>query len=246
MHDTYIQLRGGAKALEAIERLALEVFNGLGDEAFQKVFGKAMPKHDFCDVIRREMTEFQTEKIPESYFAKDEQTVRALVTKASYWAKCYEEFDAVSDDLTSKIDVETYWRKIGSMVNEDGNPKYSYLSKFALTVMLLPHGNADAERGFSINKKLLEKHGNNLHEETIESLRIVKDFLIQSGGQNNIDISTEMIKACKSSRENYYKYLAEKREQEKQQEARLDEEVCKFHTLIFILLKMKKVLFQDI
>ena len=96
----HLALHGGAKALEAIERLALEVFNGLGDEAFQKVFGKAMPKHDFCDVIRREMTEFQTEKIPESYFAKDEQTVRALVTKASYWAKCYEEFD----DLASKID----------------------------------------------------------------------------------------------------------------------------------------------
>ena len=186
------------------------------------------------------------QKILESYFAKDEQTVRALVTKASYWAKCYKKFDAVSDNLTSKIDGETYWRRIGSVVNEDGNPKYSYLSKFALTVMLLPHGNADAERGFSINKKLLEKHGNNLHEETIKPLRIVKDFLIQSGGQNNIDISTEMIKACKSSRENYYKYLAEKREQEKQQEARLDEEVCKFHTLIFIFLKMKKVLFQDI
>ena len=111
--------------------------------------------------------------------------------------------------------------------------------------MLLPHGNADAERGFSINKKLFEKHGNNLHEETIESLRIVKDFLIQSGVQN-INISTEIIKACKSSRENYYKYLAEKREQEKQQEARLDEEVCKFHALIFILSKMKKVLFQAI
>ena len=94
--------------------------------------------------------------------------MRALVTKASYWVKCYEEFDAVSDDLTSKIDVETYWRKIGSMVNEDGNPKHSYLSKFALTVRLLPHGNADAERGFSVNKKLLENHRNNLHEETIE------------------------------------------------------------------------------
>ena len=107
--------------------------------------------------------------------------MRALATKASYWAKCYKEFDAVSYNLTSKIDVETYWRKIGFMVDEDGNPKYSYLSKFALTVMLLPQGNADAERGFFINKKLLEKHGNNLHEETMESLRIVKDFLIQSG-----------------------------------------------------------------
>ena len=110
----------------------------------------------------------------------------------------------------------------------------------------MPRGNADAERGSSINKKLLEKHRNYLDEETIKSLRIVKDLLIQSGGQNNIDISTEMIKVCKSSRENYYKYLAEKREQEKQQEAKLDEKVCKFHTLILVLLKMKKVLLQDI
>ena len=101
-------LHGGAKALEAIERLALQVFNGLGDKTFQKVFGKAIPKHDFCDVIRREITEFQTEKIPESCFAKDEKTVRALVTKASYWAKCYEEFDAGSDDLTSKIGCGNY------------------------------------------------------------------------------------------------------------------------------------------
>ena len=63
-------LHGGAKALETVERLALEVFNGLGDEAFQKVFGKAMHKHDFCNVIRREMTEFQTEN-PRKLFCKE-------------------------------------------------------------------------------------------------------------------------------------------------------------------------------
>ena len=40
-------LHGGAKALEAIERLALEVFNCLGVEAFQKVFGKASPSMIF-------------------------------------------------------------------------------------------------------------------------------------------------------------------------------------------------------
>ena len=81
--------------------------------------------------------------------------MRALVTKASYWTKCYEEFDDLSDDLTSKIDMETYWRKIGSMVNENGNPKYCYQSKFALTVMLSPHGNADAERGFPSTRNCL-------------------------------------------------------------------------------------------
>ena len=31
-------LHGSAKALEAMERLALEVFNGLGDKAFQSVW----------------------------------------------------------------------------------------------------------------------------------------------------------------------------------------------------------------
>ena len=64
-------LHGGSKALEAIERLALEVFNGVDDETFQKVFGKAMPKHDFCDVIRREMIDrkFQTEN-PRKLFCK--------------------------------------------------------------------------------------------------------------------------------------------------------------------------------
>ena len=65
----HVALHGSVKALEAIERLALEVFNGLGDEAFQKVFDKAMPKYDFCDVIWREMTEFQTEN-PRKLFCK--------------------------------------------------------------------------------------------------------------------------------------------------------------------------------
>ena len=38
------------------------------------------------------MTEFQTEKIPESYFAKDEQTVRALVTQGFLLGKMLRRF----------------------------------------------------------------------------------------------------------------------------------------------------------
>ena len=33
--------------------------------------------------------------------------------------------------------------------------------------ILLPHGNADPERGFSINTILLEKHGKNIDEDTL-------------------------------------------------------------------------------
>ena len=49
-------------------RLAVEVHNSLGSELFRNVFGKAMSKHDFCDLIRKEMKEFQPEKTPDSIF----------------------------------------------------------------------------------------------------------------------------------------------------------------------------------
>ena len=77
-----------------------------------------------------------------------------------------------------------YWNKVSSVLNEDGNPRYCHLSKLPLTILLLPHGNVDRERGFSINKKILEKDGNNIDEDRLESVRTVKDFLIQSGNRS--------------------------------------------------------------
>ena len=111
------------------------------------------------------------------------------------------------------------------MLNEDGNPRYCYLSKLALTILLLPHGNADPERGFSVSKKFLEKHGDNIDEDTLESVRTVKDFLIQSGGQSGIEVQKEMIQQCKSSRSKYQKYLEEKRAQKKEEEKQKQNEV---------------------
>ena len=57
----------GSKAIDTVGRLAVEVHSSLDNDLLRKVFGKAMPKHDFCDVIRKEMKEFQVEKIPDSF-----------------------------------------------------------------------------------------------------------------------------------------------------------------------------------
>ena len=43
------------------------------------------------------------------------------------------------------------------------------------TWFCLSHGNAEPERGFSENKRILE-HREGLHEETIVALRMIKDF----------------------------------------------------------------------
>ena len=66
----------------------------------------------------------------------------------------------------------------------------------------MPHGNADPEQGFSVYKKVFGKRGNNLHEDTTESIRKVNHFLNQSDEQNNGNISTETIKMCKDSQSN--------------------------------------------
>ena len=134
----------GSKAIDTVGRLAVEVRNSLGNGLFRKVFGKAMPKHNFLDVIRKEMKEFQLEKIPDRFFAKDEEGIKSQVNKRSCWATC-KEFDVIPDYNPSNINVEVYWNKVSSVLSEDGNPRYCHLSKLALTILLLPHGNADPE-----------------------------------------------------------------------------------------------------
>ena len=91
--------------------------------------------------------------------------------------------------------------------------------------ILLPHGNADPERGFSINKILLEKHGKNIDEDTLQSIGIVKDYIIHTGGYLNVEITKEMISKCKSLRSNYQKYIDNKREEEKEQQKQKNTEV---------------------
>ena len=67
----------GSNAIDAVSWLAVEIHNSLGNELFRKVFGKARPKHNFCAVIKKEMKEFQLEKIPDSFFAKDEKGIKS-------------------------------------------------------------------------------------------------------------------------------------------------------------------------
>ena len=211
----------GSKAIDTVSQLAVEVHTSLGSELFRKVFGKAMPKLDFCDVIRKEMKEFQLEKILDSFFAEDEEWIKSWDSKAPYWATCYEEFDVVPDYNPSTIDVEAYWNKVSSIINENGNPRYCHLLKVALMILW----NADPERGFSVSEKILEKHGNNIDEDTLESVGTVKDFLIWSGGQSVIEVQKETIQQCKSSWSKYQKYLEEKRAQKKEEEKQKQNEV---------------------
>lgn len=69
---------------------------------------------------------------------------------------------------------------------------------------MLSHRNADPERGFSINKRLIDIHGYNIHEKGIEAaVRLVKDDLNQSGGLENIVMNKQLIQMCSDAHLKY-------------------------------------------
>ena len=72
--------------------------------------------------------------------------------------------------------------KIGTIVGEDGLTKFPKLTSLMNCILILSHGNADPERGFSVNKHLLNIHGSTTSEETIEAFRFVKDCLNRKDG----------------------------------------------------------------
>ena len=61
-------------------------------------------------------------------------------------------------------------------VDKDNRSKYSYLANLASFELLLPHGNSNPERGFSVNKNLLEKHCTSIAEDSLEIKRRFKCF----------------------------------------------------------------------
>lgn len=65
---------------------------------------------------------------------------------------------------------------MSKLTDSEGKTKFKTLSLFCLCILTLPHGNAELERGFSINKAILAVHGFSLQADTLEALRFVKDL----------------------------------------------------------------------
>lgn len=88
---------------------------------------------------------------------------------------------------------------------------YADLRAFLKMVLILSHGNAFAETGFSINKELLIE---NLTEHSLVEQRRVYDAITHHGGIKNVDITRSMIHAVRNSRGLYQDRLKEKRAEE--------------------------------
>ncbi|XP_053347667.1 uncharacterized protein LOC128518536 [Clarias gariepinus] len=82
--------------------------------------------------------------------------------------------------------------------------RYDELWGFCKKLLLLSHGQATVERGFSINK---EVETCNMQEETMVTHRLVCDYVNICGGLLNVPISKELLASAASARSRYRMHL---------------------------------------
>ncbi|GBM93347.1 hypothetical protein AVEN_238197-1 [Araneus ventricosus] len=136
-------------------------------------------KEEDCDNILKEYSSFVTD-------------FSCMDTATQFRHCCNDGFEPLVD----RLDV-FYYEFLS-------NSKYSKLWNVVQVLLLLSHGQASVERGFSINKNLLVE---NLGNETIVAKRIIDDHLRFVGGLEKLVISKELIISAAGAHQKYVSYL---------------------------------------
>lgn len=97
------------------------------------------------------------------------------------------------------------------------NESYKSLFSVVKLILILSHGQATVERGFSVNK---EVEVENLKEHTLVAQRIVCDHVNSVGGVLKVELSKPLLLSVKMSRQRYEKYLDQEREKKKTEQER--------------------------
>lgn len=86
--------------------------------------------------------------------------------------------------------------------------RYSKLWKVVSSLLLLSHGQATVERGFSVNREIEVV---NLQEKTFQSLRLIVDHVRKFGEIKDVPLPKELLRSCASSRMRYQDYLSQEK-----------------------------------
>ena len=81
---------------------------------------------------------------------------------------------------------------------------YSKLWVVTKKILILSHGQATVERGFSINSEYVVE---NLKEESVVSQRIVFDAIAAAGGVLSVPITKPLLSYAQAARQKYMTYL---------------------------------------
>ena len=110
----------------------------------------------------------------------------------------------------NKVRLDDFFLNIIGVQKYD---KFAFIIKVILTVS---HGQAAIERGFGVNKTILDV---NMKKESIVARKIMRDHMLTSSIQlHTIDINNAMIVSFKAARQKYQLYLEETASKKKEKE----------------------------
>ena len=228
----------------AISNLALPICS-VHKNCLQNVFTVKSPVtcEEIVDMVRNQWLLDQNETVKEEYYKNlDSKSADSSRCQYSYWKAVEAESGLVSYDASPYYKrIDHFWRQIGGLRDERGELKYPQLFALIKCVLSVSHGNSTPERGFSINKIMLEAHGYSIYEDTIVALRTVKDELNRVGSLTKFQIDKDLIKEVKLSNSKYEadreerKALIEAQEAEKKKriaEIKKQNEISKYKEVI--------------
>ncbi|KAJ8393999.1 hypothetical protein AAFF_G00055320 [Aldrovandia affinis] len=94
---------------------------------------------------------------------------------------------------------------------------YAELWSFVEKLLLLSHGQATVEHGFSINK---EVEMCNMEEENVVSQRLICDYVRVCGGVTKVPLTKELLNHCATARNRYRIHLEDERKKKEKTEQR--------------------------
>ena len=175
-----------------------------------------------CDLVRSQWKLYQTDIIKEEWYTNvSEPKESSSRVQFSYWQYALQicMIEPTPSILETECKIDEFWQKVGSIKEKDGSSRYPQLFALIKCVLSLSHGNAVPERGFSVNKIMLESHGYTIDNDTIAALRLVKDSIKREGGVENFPITRKLIKYSSESNREYKNYLASKKAKEEEDKA---------------------------
>lgn len=105
----------------------------------------------------------------------DEWLMYSIETIDDSWILKEKYIDSDGKEHIQYQDIDFYWNKVLAIVRSDGHPKYPTMSKLIKNILIISHGNADVERGFSINNNILTEERTLLSDKSINGLRSTYD-----------------------------------------------------------------------
>ena len=147
-----------------------------GADAIVRV-GRSVPgllSSNEIDVLRDEWLIYSLENIDESWIIK----------------RKYQNINGKQQVEFQRIDF--YWNHILSILRTNGQLKYNIMAKLIKNVLIISHGNADVERGFSINQNIVTDNRTLLSEKSINVLRSTFDAVkaYGSGSTHKVNLGT--------------------------------------------------------